>query len=105
MYNIKIEQESLMPRERLVSLGAEMLSNQELLAILLRTGNKEKPVMELSAHILSGLDKLSDFKKLSLQELQQLAGIGKVKSIEIKAMIELANRIQASEEKIEGQLL
>ena len=29
MYNIKIEQESLMPRERLVSLGAEMLSNQE----------------------------------------------------------------------------
>ncbi len=64
MYNIKIEQESLMPRERLVSLGAEMLSNQELLAILLRTGNKEKPVMELSAHILSGLDKLSDFKKV-----------------------------------------
>lgn len=77
MYNIKIEQESLMPRERLVSLGAEMLSNQELLAILLRTGNKEKPVMELSAHILSGLDNYLTLKSYlcknynSWQELER----------------------------------
>ncbi|KHD46622.1 RadC family protein [Streptococcus hongkongensis] len=105
MYNIKIDEESLMPRERLISLGAEMLSNQELLAIILRTGSKDKPVLELSAYILKGLEQLSDFKKLSLQELQQIAGIGKVKSVEIKAMIELSKRILASDDKQEGQLL
>ncbi|HFH9588189.1 TPA: UPF0758 domain-containing protein, partial [Streptococcus pyogenes] len=42
MYSIKCDDNKVMPRERLMRLGAESLSNQELLAILLRTGNKEK---------------------------------------------------------------
>ncbi|RLV44454.1 hypothetical protein DIX43_04980 [Streptococcus iniae] len=105
MYSIKLEHETLLPRERLVRYGVETLSNQELLAILLRTGNKEKHVMELSAYLLSSLDRLSDLKQMSLQELQQLSGIGKVKSIEIKAMLELSNRIQAEKQGIENQIL
>lgn len=40
MYDITIPKEALLPRERLVQLGAEKLSNQELLAIVLRTGTK-----------------------------------------------------------------
>ena len=40
MYSISFQEESLLPRERLVRLGAEQLSNQELLSILIRTGNK-----------------------------------------------------------------
>lgn len=61
--------------------------------------------MELSSYLLSHLESLADFKKLSLQELQTLAGIGKVKAIEIKAMIELAARIQATEQTLSERIL
>ena len=78
-------------------MGAEHLSNQELLSILLRTGTKTTPVLEVANQILKNLDSLADFQHLSLQELQQINGIGYVKSIEIKAMIELAKRISKAE--------
>lgn len=104
MYSIKTDHK-LMPRERLIRLGPEKLSNQELLAILLRTGNKEKHVLELSAYLLSSLDSLADLKKFSLQELQRLSGIGKVKAIEIKAMLELADRIQIAEQAVAAPVL
>ncbi|MFU2164187.1 RadC family protein [Streptococcus pluranimalium] len=106
MYQITLAKEALKPRERLIQLGAEKLSNQELLAILLRTGTKKEPVMALSQTILSGMDSLADFQDLSLQELQAIPGIGKAKSTELKAMLELSKRIHASErnqsEKIMG---
>lgn len=104
MYSIKTDHK-LMPRERLIRLGPEKLSNQELLAILLRTGNKEKHVLELSAYLLSSLDSLADLKKFSLQELQRLSGIGKVKTIEIKAMLELADRIQIAGQAVAAPVL
>ncbi|HEL0096006.1 TPA: DNA repair protein RadC [Streptococcus equi subsp. zooepidemicus] len=104
MYSIKTDHK-LMPRERLIRLGPEKLSNQELLAILLRTGNKEKHVLELSAYLLSSLDSLADLKKFSLQELQRLSGIGKVKAIEIKAMLELADRIQIAGQAVAAPVL
>lgn len=99
MYDITIPKEALLPRERLVQLGAEKLSNQELLAIVLRTGTKKEPVMALSQSILSKLDSLAELHDLSLQELQEIHGIGQAKSTELKAMLELAKRIQASEKK------
>ncbi|WP_159564574.1 RadC family protein [Streptococcus halichoeri] len=105
MYSIKQGTNSLLPREKLLQFGSESLSNQELLAIFLRTGNKTKHVMELSAYLLSELDSLADFKNRSLQELQNLSGLGKVKAIEIKAMIELGLRIQQSVDKDQNQLL
>ena len=93
MYRIDAASASQLPRERLQHLGAEQLSNQELLAILLRTGTKQLPVSALSQQILKQINRLSDLEHLSLQELQQIDGIGVVKSIEIKAMIELSKRI------------
>ena len=97
MYAIDMKSDALLPRERLRDLGAEHLSNQELLSILLRTGTKTTPVLEVANQILKNLDSLADFQHLSLQELQQINGIGYVKSIEIKAMIELAKRISKAE--------
>ena len=44
MYSISFQEDSLLPRERLVAEGAEQLSNQELLSILIRTGNKKETV-------------------------------------------------------------
>ncbi|MEY8434717.1 DNA repair protein RadC [Streptococcus hyointestinalis] len=105
MYTIRNQAEQLRPRERLQALGADKLSNHELLAILLRTGTKEMPVLDVSTQIINQMTSLADFKHLSLQELQQIKGIGKVKSIELKAMIELARRIQDSEYKRADQIL
>lgn len=97
MYCIEWKKEALLPRERLLNQGAEQLSNQELLAIMLRTGSKKEHVLNLANAILKKLDSLADLEQLSLQELQQLSGIGPVKSIEIKAMLELGKRIRSAE--------
>lgn len=97
MYSIEMKADAMLPRERLRDLGTEQLSNQELLSILLRTGTKTRPVLEVANDILKHIDTLADFQHLSLQELQKIKGIGYVKSIEIKAMIELAKRISKAE--------
>ena len=97
MYAIEMKADAMLPRERLRDLGAEQLSNQELLSSLLRTGTKTRPVLEVANDILKHIDTLADFQHLSLQELQKIKGIGYVKSIEIKAMIELAKRISKAE--------
>lgn len=97
MYAIEMKADAMLPRERLRDLGAEQLSNQELLSILLRTGTKTRPVLEVANDILKHIDTLADFQHLSLQELQKIKGVGYVKSIEIKAMIELAKRISKAE--------
>ncbi|MFC3931665.1 RadC family protein [Streptococcus dentapri] len=93
MYTVEIQEEAMRPRERLAKLGAEQLSNQELLAILLRTGTKQKHVLTLANTILESVGSLEDFRSLSLEELRSITGIGKVKSIEIKAMLEFAKRV------------
>ena len=77
--------------------GVEALSNQELLAILLRTGTRQASVFEIAQKVLSNLSSLTDLKKMTLQELQSLSGIGRVKAIELQAMIELGHRIHKHE--------
>ena len=97
MYSISFQEDSLLPRERLAKEGVEALSNQELLAILLRTGTRHASVFEISQKVLSNLSSLTDLKKMTLQELQSLSGIGRVKAIELQAMIELGHRIHKHE--------
>ncbi|KYF34646.1 DNA repair protein RadC [Streptococcus mitis] len=97
MYSISFQEDSLLPRERLVKEGVEALSNQELLAILLRTGTRQASVFEIAQKVLNNLSSLTDLKKMTLQELQSLSGIGRVKAIELQAMIELGHRIHKHE--------
>ncbi|TMR80026.1 MULTISPECIES: DNA repair protein RadC [Streptococcus] len=97
MYSISFQEDSLLPRERLAKEGVEALSNQELLAILLRTGTRQASVFEIAQKVLSNLSSLTDLKKMTLQELQSLSGIGRVKAIELQAMIELGHRIHKYE--------
>ena len=97
MYSISFQEDSLLPRERLVKEGVETLSNQELLAILLRTGTRQASVGEIAQKILNSINSLTDLKKMTLQELQGLSGIGRIKAIELQAMIELGHRIQKKE--------
>ena len=97
MYSISFQEDSLLPRERLAKEGVEALSNQELLAILLRTGTRQASVFEIAQKVLSNLSSLTDLNKMTLQELQSLSGIGRVKAIELQAMIELGHRIHKHE--------
>ncbi|MDR1567075.1 MAG: DNA repair protein RadC [Streptococcaceae bacterium] len=93
MYQIKINQLPMQPRERLYLLGAKKLSDAELLGILLRTGIKSCSATQLAEKLLAKYDNLAQFEKASVEELVQQTGIGFVKAVEIKAMIELGQRI------------
>ncbi|WP_018660982.1 RadC family protein [Heyndrickxia acidiproducens] len=81
------------PRERLIQNGAGSLSNQELLAILLRTGTKEDSVLQLANQLLHNFDGLRLLKDASLEEMTAMKGIGTAKAVQILAAIELGRRI------------
>lgn len=81
------------PRERLIQHGAASLSNQELLAILLRTGTKSKSALQLANKLLAQFDGLLWLKEAALEEIMGIKGIGKVKAVQIAAAIELGRRI------------
>lgn len=86
--------ESERPREKLMRLGVKVLSNAELLAILVRTGTKEHTALDLSQRILScqkeGLRFLTD---CTIEELCCVKGIGTSKACQIVAAIELGKRM------------
>ena len=89
------------PREKMISLGCAKLSNAELLAIILRTGNKDMSVVDLSNKIIN-LDKIEGIRGLSnitVQELSKLKGVGQAKACQIVASIELGKRISKAENK------
>jgi len=74
------------PRERLVRQGAASLSNQELIAILLRTGTKDESVLVLANRILSSFDKIQDLKDVRIEELMKVKGVGNAKAVQIRAV-------------------
>ena len=83
---------SSLPRERMEIYGAEALSDQELLAILLRTGQHPYSVMSIAGNLLKTFGGLASLRQATLHELEEIRGIGRVKAIEIKALIELGRR-------------
>jgi len=85
------------PREKLLSKGAENLSNSELLAILIHHGIKEKTAVDLGKEILKlGKDNLNELGKLTVKQLMKVKGIGEAKAISIAAALELGRRRQNS---------
>jgi DNA repair protein RadC len=86
------------PREKLLSSGAENLSNSELLAILLGHGIRGKTAIDLSREILKlGKDNLAELGKLSVRELMKIEGVGPAKAITINAALELGRRRQLAD--------
>lgn len=80
------------PREKLEKYGPEKLSSAELLAILLRTGTKDCNVISLSKKILKKFPQ-EKILTASFEEFKNIHGLGKVKSVEIIACLELGKRI------------
>ena len=82
------------PRERLVKIGVENISDYELLAIILQNGTFGENVITLSQRLISmyGLEKLNS---ISLQELMKVKGIGLAKATKLVSMFELNKRIKS----------
>lgn len=81
------------PRERLVSRGAENLSATELVAILLRTGSKGRSALELAGELVARYERLDALARASIEEIQQIKGIGRDKAVTLKAAFTLARKM------------
>ncbi len=84
-----------MPYEKCWTSGANSLTDAELLSVILRTGSRGEPAIELSRKILtqSAESGLLGIYHLSLAELMKMKGIGKVKAIQLKCIAELSRRM------------
>ncbi|OQX21222.1 MAG: hypothetical protein BWK75_03655 [Candidatus Altiarchaeales archaeon A3] len=87
------------PREKLERLGSDFLDNDELLALILRTGNQRENAVEMSNRLIKeyGMEKLSE---CSLKELQKIKGIGLAKACQIIALFEFNKRSNISKNHI-----
>ncbi|MDD4706563.1 MAG: DNA repair protein RadC [Bacilli bacterium] len=81
------------PMERLINFGVENLSNEELIAILLKTGSKFESSKSIASKILAGVDNIHKLKELNYNDLLKIKGIGVSKACVIVSAIELGNRI------------
>ena len=84
------------PRERLVKYGPAVLSNAELLAIILRVGTQEYSAIGLAEHMLGKFDGLKGIATASIEGLSSIKGLGTVKATQIQAMVELGKRLAIS---------
>lgn len=99
---IKMWAEEDRPREKLVQHGRRHLTDAELIAILIGSGNKNETAVDLSKRILSFYgNKLTKLGKASIQDLSKFKGIGEAKAISIIAALELGlRRKEAQEERL-----
>ena len=82
------------PYEKLEMYGEKMLSNSELLAIIIKNGTKDFTAIDISNAILKKVNNnLRDLQDIPLHEFKEIQGIGKVKAIQLKAICELTKRI------------
>lgn len=85
------------PREKALKDGIKSLSTTELLAVILRTGVKDKSVLSLSHQVIQKLTKIGDLNDITINELLTIKGIGAAKAITLLAAIELGLRIVQSQ--------
>ncbi|MGN0402746.1 MAG: DNA repair protein RadC [Acetatifactor sp.] len=92
-----------MPYERFLRFGPESMSEAELLAVIIRTGTREKSALQLAQEVL----KLSRYPRegllglydVTLQELEKIKGIGQVKAVKLKCLAELSMRMSSATAK------
>ncbi len=81
------------PREKLLTKGRAVLSDAELIAILIGSGNRDESAVDLSKRILSSVDNnLNELGKLSIKQLMHFKGIGEAKALSIAAALEVGRR-------------
>jgi DNA repair protein RadC len=86
------------PREKLLNKGVSALSDAELIAILIGSGNRDESAVELSRRILNdNHNNLNELARLSIAELERYKGIGDAKAISVCAALELGKRRKTNE--------
>ncbi|MBL0328509.1 MAG: DNA repair protein RadC [Bacteroidetes bacterium] len=97
-FGIKSWAEEDRPREKLIEKGRHVLTEAELIAILIGSGSKDETAVELSKRILASVgNNLNDLGKLSIHELVKFKGIGEAKAISVMAAMELGRRRKEAE--------
>ena len=102
MVKIKDIPESDRPMERLIENGVETLSNEELLAILLKTGTKDMSAKELSSLLLSKIGGIKKLTNINFEYLNKFKGIGKSKACILLSALELSKRINKEVDTIKN---
>jgi len=96
--NLKAWAEEDRPREKLMGKGRQVLSEAELIAILIGSGSRNETAVELSKRILSAVENnLNELGKLGVNELTKFKGIGEAKAVSIVAALELGRRRKETE--------
>ncbi len=101
---LKDQPPSERPRERLAEKGPDALRHADLVAILLRTGLKGRNVVEIGEELLAKHGSLQALAKASLEDLQQIKGIGRDKAVTLAAAFALARKM-AEELRLEAPVL
>lgn len=97
-FSIKNWSQDDQPREKLRDKGKAALSDAELVAILIGSGNKDESAVDLSKRILASVDNnLNSLGKLTIKQLMKFKGIGEAKAITIAAALELGRRRRAED--------
>ena len=100
-FSIKDWSEEDRPREKLLAKGKVSLTDSELLAILIGSGNRNESAVALCKRILASVDNnLNALGKLSVSQLQEFKGIGEAKAISIVAALELGRRRREGEKLV-----
>ena len=95
---IKELPETERPYEKMELYGEKSLSNAELLAIIIKTGTKQYTSIDIAREVLNlndepNFNNLNFLRELTIEELIKIKGMGKIKAIQLKAICELANRM------------
>ncbi len=92
-FSIKHWSDDDKPREKLVQKGKSVLSDAELIAILIGSGSRNESAVELAKRILASVNNnLNELGKLSINQLMQFKGIGEAKAVTIAAALEMGRR-------------
>ncbi|MFX0555344.1 RadC family protein [Maribacter sp. CXY002] len=97
-FSIKHWSDDDKPREKLIQKGRSVLSDAELIAILIGSGSRSESAVELSKRILASVNhNLNELGKLSIKQLMQFKGIGEAKAVTIAAALEIGRRRRGEE--------
>lgn len=81
------------PREKALRYGLESLSDLELVALILQSGNKNRSVFEIASDVLKESEGLSKLMQMHVNTLMQIQGIREVKALQLLASVELSKRV------------
>lgn len=100
-YRLKIKEwpEQERPREKLIEHGAQLLSDAELLAILIGSGNKNETALDIAKKMLVDLDGLPNIAMRNSQEISRIKGIGHARGSRLLAAFELGRRVERAQFK------